>query len=179
MIYDSDFVFSDSDHSKHYIKMNESDVLPPIVLQQVKHLISKNREIGEKSFASEFLFFKMFHKKLDPSEFGYTSMNSLLCALATSDVPVLQIAYENCQIVVRPSKETLRETRGLRDAQCDLSELDTEASRSVTSSNLPPRETILRGGIPQQELPHDLIEGKHFPIVMTQVESPGKFWASS
>eukprot|EP00092_Neocalanus_flemingeri_P030049 GFUD01032625.1.p1 GENE.GFUD01032625.1~~GFUD01032625.1.p1 ORF type:complete len:492 (+),score=153.85 GFUD01032625.1:65-1540(+) len=146
--------------------------LPPLVLQQVKILVTKHPQLNENTFGNEFR--RMFHSSLDPAQLGHPSMNSLLCSLASAKV--LQLGYENCSVVVRPSRNTVMEIRGVGDGQCDLMELDTLASHSVVSSVLPPKDVVLRFVLPVQELPARMKEGRSFPVVITQVESPSKFW---
>ena len=68
-------------------------------------------------------------------------MNSLLCSLASAKV--LLLAYENFAVMIRPSRETLMETKGVGD-DSDLMELDTLASKSVVSSVLPPVDPVMR-----------------------------------
>ena len=147
--------------------------MPPLLVQQAKILVTKHRVLSEKSFL--FWFSKLFNKELDPSDSGHSSMNSLLSSLASAKV--LDLAYENFAMTIRPSKETLLETRGIMEEDCDLSDLDTLASRSVTQSNfLPPEDTVLRFVLPVEELPMRYKEGETFPVVVTHVESPSKFW---
>ena len=135
--------------------------------------VTKQRVLSKKSFES--CFSKMFNKELDPSDSGHSSMNSLLSSMAIAKV--LDLAYENFAMAIRPSKETLLETRGIMGEDCDLSDLDTLASRSVTQSNfLPPEDTVLRLVLPVEELPMRYKEGETFPVVVTLVESPSKFW---
>ena len=70
-----------------------------------------------------------------------------------------------------------RKKRGITGEDCDLSDLDTLANRSVTQSNfLPPEDTVLRLVLPVKELPMRYKEGETFPVVVTLVESPSKFW---
>ena len=76
-------------------------------------------------------------------ETGHLSMNSLMCSLASAKV--LLLADKNFTVMIRPSRETLRETKRLGD-DSDLMALDTLASKSVVSSVLPPEDIqLLRG----------------------------------
>ena len=113
----------------------------------------------------------MFH--LEPGDSSHPSMNSLLCSLASAKV--LLLADENVAVRIRPSRGTLRETKGVGD-DSDLMALDTLAGKSVVNSVLPPEDTVLRYVLPVEELPARLREGETFPVVVTQVESPSKFW---
>ena len=88
---------------------------------------------------------------------------------------ILATGSTSFAVMIRPSKETLMETRGMGD-DSDLMDLDTLASKSVVSSVLPPEDTVLRYVLPVEELPVRLREGETFPMVVTQVESPSKFW---
>ena len=149
--------------------MEES--LPPLLLQQAKILVTKYPLLNEKSFGLRF--HKLFHQHLEPGDSGHPSMNSLLCSLASAKV--LFLAYENFSVMIKPSRKTLMETKGVGD-DSDLMELDTLASKSVVSSVLPPEDTVLRYVLPVEELPARLREGETFPVVVTQVESPSQFW---
>ena len=60
---------------------------------------------------------------------------------------MLLLADENFAVMIRPSRETLRETKGVRD-DSDLMVLDTLASNSVVRSVLPPEDTVLRYVLP-------------------------------
>ena len=97
--------------------------------------MTKHRVLSKKSFES--CFSKMFNRELDPSDSGHSSMNSLLSSLASAKV--LDLAYDYFAMAIRPSKETMLETREITGEDCDLSDFDTLASKSVTQSNfLPP-----------------------------------------
>jgi hypothetical protein len=72
-------------------------------------------------------------------------MNSLLCSLASAKV--LLLADENVAVRIRPSRGTLRETKGVGD-DSDLMALDTLAGKSVVNSVLPPEDTVLRYVLP-------------------------------
>ena len=110
--------------------------LPPLLIQQVKLLVTKNSVLGETNFGPEFR--RMFHTGLDPGQLGHPSMNSLLCSLAIDKV--ITLASEDCKVVIRPSRKTMKETRGIMEGDIDLLELDTLASHSIASSRLCPHQ---------------------------------------
>ena len=69
-----------------------SSSLPPLLLQQIKLLVTRHPMLSETNFGAQFR--TMFHSKLDPAQLGHSSMNSLLCSLASAKV--FQFGYENC-----------------------------------------------------------------------------------
>ena len=142
----------------------------PLLVQQIKILVSKYKVLSETSFRSYFA--KLFHKELDHAEAGHPSLNSLLSSMASAGV--IDLSYENFSLTIRASRETLLETRQVTET-CDLSELDTLASSSVVD-DMPPEDTVLNYVLPVEELPPRYKEGETFPVVITQVDSPSKFW---
>ena len=151
--------------------MENTSSLPSLLLQQAKILVTKYSVLNERSFS--LCFTKLFQQQLHPSASGHPSINSLLFSLASAKV--LLLTYENFAVTIRPSRQTLMETKGVSE-DWDLMELDTLASKNVLTNLLPPEDTVLRYVLPVEELPTRLREGQTFPVVITQVESPSKFW---
>ena len=144
--------------------------LPPLLLQKVKMLVSRYPVlIGEQSFSQYFQ--KMFRECLEPSALGHSSISSLLYCLASARVIVLTL--ENNAMTVRPSKETIVEMKDFGE-NCTLTELDS--IKSTERAVLPPQDCVLKYTLAVEELPVGMKEGQTFPVVITQVESPTKFW---
>jgi len=133
-------------------------------------LVTKYPRLSEQTFTKHF--FEMFHQDLDPYDVGHESFNSLLHTLAT--LKVVQLEYENFILTVKPSKETLKETK-VTGAGYDLTDLDFIPVRADNRISLP-RDCVLNYNLPAEDLPRGIKEGQTFPVVITQVESPSKFW---
>jgi len=152
-----------------------------VFLYQVKTLCSKNRNLKESTFDQEF--HKLFRHRLDPVAYGHSSLNSLLCALANDKV--IELVNENCMLTIRPSKETILEMKRLTDEMnntslpseaADISDLDSVVKGNRGGSLVVPSDAVLHCTFPVEELPSNLKEGDSFVLVVTQVDSPGKFW---
>jgi len=146
--------------------------LPPLLLQRVKLLVSKHPLLSEQSFTK--YYFEMFHEDLNPGSVGHCSISSLLYSLAF--LKVVHLTYENFGVTIKPSKSTLVQTKIITENECDLTELDNTTSFKDEDGIFPPHDCVLHYNLSVEELPHWMKEGETFPVVITQVETPTKFW---
>ena len=152
-------------------KASPAPVLPSLLLQRVKLLVSKHSVLSEQSFT--IFFFEMFHEELNPSAVDHNSISSLLHTLALLNV--VHLTYENCGVTIKPTSTTLKETKTTSE-EYDLTELDSIIAFKYEDSNIPPQDCVLSYNLSVEELPRWMKEGATFPVVITQVESPTKFW---
>ena len=134
----------------------DTPTLPPILLQRIKLLVSKNPVLSEQSFTAHF--FEMFHEDLDPLAAGYPSISSLLDTLAS--LKVVNLTYGNFGIIIKPSLGTLKETRMMPREGSDLTELDNITTIQHEECVFPPKDCVLSHNLPVEELPHWMKEGE-------------------
>ena len=134
----------------------DTPTLPPILLQRIKLLVSKNPVLSEQSFTAHF--FEMFHEDLDPLAAGYPSISSLLDTLAS--LKVVNLTYRNFGIIIKPSLGTLKETRMMPREGSDLTELDNITTIQHEECVFPPKDCVLSHNLPVEELPHWMKEGE-------------------
>jgi len=150
--------------------MSLEEIKVPVLMVLQKF---KNLNVDE-FFAN---YFKMHLVDLQPSSYGCKDQTSLIVKLAT-ELDIVDLTSVNGSMIINISQVGLLELRNgpkFCDDELSLPLFET-ADEIRDHRRMVPDDAVVNLELPSQELPSFLSEDSYFPVVVTQVESPARFW---
>ena len=139
----------------------------------IKLLCSKYSDLSVAEFFSHYEV--AFGEPLNPEKFGFTEKIGLLSKIAT-ELHILEITLTSCGTTKINLTKKARWEMLQQDGNAADDFLCQEDEKKKPVKQRTPDDAALDVHLPTQNLPIHLLEGSWFPIVVTQVENPSRFY---